>query len=59
MVEVIGQKSSRDRFILLIHNDASVIGLDTKDNVAEYDSLNANQDADEVEEEVPHAEGIS
>ena len=58
MVEVIGQKSSRDRFILLIYNDASVISLDTKDNVAEYDSLNANQDADEVEEEVPHAEGI-
>ena len=58
MVEVIGQKSSRDRFILLIYNDASVVGLDTKHNVAEYDSLNANQDADEVEEEVPHAEGI-
>ena len=58
MVEVIGQKSSRDRFILLIYNDASVVGLDPKDNVAEYDSLNANQDADEVEEEVPHAEGI-
>ena len=59
MVEVIGQKSSRDRFILFIYNDASVVGLDTKDNVAEYDSLDANQDADEVEEEVPHAEGIS